>query len=161
MRSILSRSLASALQLLLLQACGSGGTTAGIALGNHLSGYGARVWAFGVCDDPDYFLDHIDGLFRDLGAPEGGCFPKRCCRAGRCVMRRHWCRRIRPLMNGSIPSTSVLAGVRAGELVTVVQAKGSGYAISQSDELQVMKDVAEATGWALPRKHHVSSKLGG
>lgn len=28
-------------------ACGSGGTTAGVALGNHLSGYGARVRAYG------------------------------------------------------------------------------------------------------------------
>ena len=54
-----------------MQACGSGGTTAGIALGNHLSGYGARIWAYGVCDDPDYFYDFIDGLYRDLGVPEG------------------------------------------------------------------------------------------
>lgn len=53
------------------QACGSGGTSAGIALGNHLSGYGACVWAYGVCDDPDYFYDHIDGLFKDLGVPQG------------------------------------------------------------------------------------------
>jgi hypothetical protein len=30
-----------------LQACGSGGTTAGLALGNHLAGYGARVHAYG------------------------------------------------------------------------------------------------------------------
>ena len=46
------------------QACGSGGTTAGLALGNHLSGYGARVRAYGVCDDPDYFYRVIDGLYR-------------------------------------------------------------------------------------------------
>lgn len=30
-----------------LQACGSGGTTAGLALGNHLAGYGAKVHAYG------------------------------------------------------------------------------------------------------------------
>lgn len=46
------------------KACGSGGTTAGLALGNHLSGYGARVRAYGVCDDPDYFYGFIDGLYR-------------------------------------------------------------------------------------------------
>lgn len=34
-----------------LQACGSGGTTAGIALGVHLSGLGLNVHAYGVCDD--------------------------------------------------------------------------------------------------------------
>ena len=51
-----------------MQACGSGGTTAGVALGNHLSKGGARVHAFGVCDDPDYFYDYIDGLFQGLGA---------------------------------------------------------------------------------------------
>jgi hypothetical protein len=32
----------------IVMACGSGGTTAGVALGNHLSGYGARVTAYGV-----------------------------------------------------------------------------------------------------------------
>lgn len=51
----------------IVMACGSGGTTAGLALGNHLSGYGARVHAYGVCDDPDYFYDYIDGLYHGLG----------------------------------------------------------------------------------------------
>lgn len=54
-----------------MQACGSGGTTAGIALGNHLSNYGAKIWAYGVCDDPEYFYSYIDGIFKDLGAPSG------------------------------------------------------------------------------------------
>lgn len=53
---------------LLLQACGSGGTTAGIALGNHLSGLGLRVHAYGVCDDPAYFYGFCDGLLAGLGA---------------------------------------------------------------------------------------------
>lgn len=42
-----------------------------MALGNHLSKYGARVWAYGVCDDPDYFYEYIDGIFEGLGVPEG------------------------------------------------------------------------------------------
>lgn len=50
-----------------VMACGSGGTTAGLALGNHLSGYGAKVTAYGVCDDPDYFYDYVDGLYSGLG----------------------------------------------------------------------------------------------
>ncbi|KAL4457486.1 hypothetical protein ABPG75_012351 [Micractinium tetrahymenae] len=49
-------------------ACGSGGTTAGIALGNHLSGLGLRVHAYGVCDDPAYFYEFCDGLLAGLGA---------------------------------------------------------------------------------------------
>lgn len=51
-----------------MQACGSGGTTAGIALGNHLSGLGLRVHAYGVCDDPAYFYGFCDGLLAGLGA---------------------------------------------------------------------------------------------
>ena len=50
------------------QACGSGGTTAGIALGNHLGGLGLRVHAYGVCDDPPYFYRFCDGLLEGMGA---------------------------------------------------------------------------------------------
>jgi hypothetical protein len=49
------------------QACGSGGTTAGLALGAHLAALGAGVVAYGVCDTPDYFYDFIDGLYGGLG----------------------------------------------------------------------------------------------
>jgi D-cysteine desulfhydrase family pyridoxal phosphate-dependent enzyme len=49
-------------------ACGSGGTAAGTALGVRLAGLRARVTAFGVCDDPDYFHDHADKLFAAMGA---------------------------------------------------------------------------------------------
>ncbi|CAK0786246.1 hypothetical protein CVIRNUC_009459 [Coccomyxa viridis] len=52
----------------IVNACGSGGTTAGLALGNHLSGMGATVHAYGVCDDEEYFYDFIDGLYKLLGA---------------------------------------------------------------------------------------------
>eukprot|EP00878_Enallax_costatus_P016119 GHUV01016906.1.p1 GENE.GHUV01016906.1~~GHUV01016906.1.p1 ORF type:complete len:353 (+),score=116.29 GHUV01016906.1:1288-2346(+) len=51
-------------------ACGSAGTTAGIALGNKLSGLGAAIHAFTVCDDPDYFYEEIDGLIGELGYKE-------------------------------------------------------------------------------------------
>lgn len=51
------------------QACGSGGTTAGIALGNHLAGLGLRVHAYGVCDD-EACEEGFEGALRMLA----------CCR---------------------------------------------------------------------------------
>lgn len=49
------------------QACGSGGTTAGLALGFHLSGSWLPLSSYGVCDSPEVFYDDIDGLFKGLG----------------------------------------------------------------------------------------------
>ncbi|GLJ38908.1 hypothetical protein SUGI_0793120 [Cryptomeria japonica] len=49
-------------------ACGSGGTTAGLSLGSHLSSLKAKVHAFSVCDDPDYFYDYTQGLLNGLNA---------------------------------------------------------------------------------------------
>ena len=50
-----------------LQACGSGGTTAGLALGLHLSGSKAKLHSFGVCDDPEYFYNYIQELIDGMG----------------------------------------------------------------------------------------------
>ncbi|KAK9798127.1 hypothetical protein WJX73_003347 [Symbiochloris irregularis] len=94
----------------IVMACGSGGTTAGIALANYLSGHKARVWAFGVCDDPEYFYSFIQGLLDELGAG------------------------------------SNKIGATARDLVTCVQAKGGGYAISSSAELQFMQHIAQSSG---------------
>jgi 1-aminocyclopropane-1-carboxylate deaminase/D-cysteine desulfhydrase-like pyridoxal-dependent ACC family enzyme len=55
-----------------LQACGSSGTTAGLALGAKLAGLGADVHAYAVCDNPDYFYAEIDGLLQELGYTETG-----------------------------------------------------------------------------------------
>ena len=60
-------------------ACGSGGTAAGVALGVALAGLPTKVVAFGVCDSPQYFYDHIDALFAQLGAP-GGLRARDCLR---------------------------------------------------------------------------------
>lgn len=49
-------------------ACGSGGTIAGLALGSWLSTLKAKVHAFSVCDDPDYFFDYVQGLIDGLKA---------------------------------------------------------------------------------------------
>ena len=54
-------------------ACGSGGTAAGLALGVAWSGLGAagtELVGLGVDDDPDFFYDKLDGLYRALGLPE-------------------------------------------------------------------------------------------
>nr|CAD1827227.1 unnamed protein product [Ananas comosus var. bracteatus] len=49
-------------------ACGSGGTIAGLSLGSSLSSLKAKVHAFSVCDDPDYFYDYVQGLIDGLQA---------------------------------------------------------------------------------------------
>ncbi|KAH9316534.1 hypothetical protein KI387_025161, partial [Taxus chinensis] len=86
-------------------ACGSGGTTAGLSLGSHLSSLKAKVHAFSVCDDPDYFYDYTQGLLDGLNA-----------------------------------------GLNSRDLISIVNAKGLGYAMSQSEELQCVCQIAEATG---------------
>ncbi|KAH7853114.1 hypothetical protein Vadar_033430 [Vaccinium darrowii] len=47
-------------------ACGSGATVAGLALGSWLSQLKAKVHAFAVCDDPDYFYEYVQGLIDGL-----------------------------------------------------------------------------------------------
>ncbi|KAG2664822.1 hypothetical protein I3843_16G098900 [Carya illinoinensis] len=49
-------------------ACGSGGTIAGLSLGSSLSTLDAKVHAFSVCDDPDYFYEFVQGLLDGLDA---------------------------------------------------------------------------------------------
>ena len=51
-------------------ACGSGGTTAGVALGCALCPTLAsvRVRAYGVCDTPEYHREFVRGILRDMGA---------------------------------------------------------------------------------------------
>ncbi|KAG5536003.1 hypothetical protein RHGRI_023706 [Rhododendron griersonianum] len=49
-------------------ACGSGATTAGLAIGSWLSEWKAKVHAFSVCDDPDYFYEYVQGLLDGLQA---------------------------------------------------------------------------------------------
>ncbi|MCO5579918.1 hypothetical protein L7F22_033785 [Adiantum nelumboides] len=51
-----------------VMACGSGGTTAGLALASHLSTLKARVHAYGVCDDAEYFYNYVQGLLDGMNA---------------------------------------------------------------------------------------------
>ncbi|KAL5721708.1 D-cysteine desulfhydrase [Ranunculus cassubicifolius] len=49
-------------------ACGSGGTIAGLSLGSWLSSLKAKIHAFSVSEDPDYFYDYVQGLLDGLHA---------------------------------------------------------------------------------------------
>lgn len=46
---------------------GSGGTLAGLALGNYLAKIGIRVWGICASDDATYFHKEINDLLKDLG----------------------------------------------------------------------------------------------
>ncbi|KAB1203975.1 putative 1-aminocyclopropane-1-carboxylate deaminase [Morella rubra] len=52
----------------IVAACASGGTIAGLSLGSWLSTLKAKVHAFSVCDDPDYFHNFVQGLLDGLEA---------------------------------------------------------------------------------------------
>ncbi|XP_057975832.1 putative D-cysteine desulfhydrase 1, mitochondrial isoform X2 [Malania oleifera] len=49
-------------------ACGSGGTIAGLSLGSWLSKLKAKIHAFSVCDDPNYFYEFVQRLLDGLQA---------------------------------------------------------------------------------------------
>lgn len=51
-----------------LSATGSGGTTAGLILGNTLFDLGFHIAGVNVCDDRAYFLREIDTIFKEFGA---------------------------------------------------------------------------------------------
>ncbi|XVF50374.1 hypothetical protein PTKIN_Ptkin04bG0094500 [Pterospermum kingtungense] len=89
-------------------ACGSGGTIAGLSLGSWLGALKAKVHAFSVCDDLDYFYNFVQGLIDGLQA-----------------------------------------GVNAQDIVSIINAKGQGYAINTSEELKFVKEIAAATGVVL------------
>ncbi|KAG6584431.1 putative D-cysteine desulfhydrase 1, mitochondrial, partial [Cucurbita argyrosperma subsp. sororia] len=52
----------------IVEACGSGSTVAGLALGSWLSTLKAKIRAFSVCYDPDYFHKLVQGLLDGLHA---------------------------------------------------------------------------------------------
>lgn len=102
-------------------ATGSAGTAAGLALGFHLAGSPTRVRAYCVCDDPSYFYDEIQRHLDEL-----------CCGGGG--------------GGGGGREENAASAPRARDIVTVVQAKGAGYAISRPDELAFLRSVAASSG---------------
>ena len=106
----------------IVMACGSGGTTAGIAVGVALAFTYKQldlptVHAVGVCDSPDYFYQFVAGIVDEMGF-------------------------MRP---SEFESTEDF--VRAH--LVVHQGKGAGYAASRPEELAFIESVAVATGVAL------------
>ncbi|GER38454.1 D-cysteine desulfhydrase [Striga asiatica] len=89
-------------------ACGSGGTIAGLSVGAWLSELRAKVHAFCVCDDPDYFYEFSQSLLDGLQA-----------------------------------------GVSSRDILDIKSAKGLGYAMNTAEELNFVKDIAQATGIVL------------
>ncbi|OMO69409.1 Tryptophan synthase beta subunit-like PLP-dependent enzymes superfamily [Corchorus capsularis] len=103
-------------------ACGSGGTIAGLSLGSWLGALKAKVHAFCVCDDPDYFYDYVQGLIDGLQAGVNS-------------------RDIVSILNAAVMVGHF--GYRS------FQAKGLGYAMNTSEELKFVKEIATATGVVL------------
>ena len=104
-------------------ATGSAGTAAGLALGFHLAGSPTLVRAYCVCDDPEYFYDeiqkHVDELCGGVGKGAEG---------------------------GGESAAAALPSPRARDIITVVQARGSGYAISKPEEGRFLRSVASSSG---------------
>ncbi|GFR47123.1 hypothetical protein Agub_g8810 [Astrephomene gubernaculifera] len=123
-------------------ACGSGGTSAGLALGSHLSSLGARVHAYGVCDTPEYFYNFIDGLFAGLGASSAAATTSAATAAAETTSAAT------AAAEGK-GGTSSSISVDARSLLRVVQSRGSGYAISTDEELRTTQAVSAATGVVL------------
>nr|XP_022287846.1 putative D-cysteine desulfhydrase 1, mitochondrial isoform X1 [Crassostrea virginica] len=47
--------------------CGSGGTVAGLCIANHLTGSKVKVHAVTICDDANYFHNHVNETLQDVG----------------------------------------------------------------------------------------------
>ena len=103
----------------IVMACGSGGTTAGIALGAALCpGLGRpTVSAYGVCDSPEYFYEFVGSILSDMNAPVEDVI-------GRVLM----------------PGVKE----RVGGVLRCVQAKGTGYAMATEEELGTTAAVARS-----------------
>jgi len=108
-------------------ACGSGGTAAGVALGAALCPELRKpnVWAYGVCDSPEYFYEYVGDILRDMGAPVKDIVGERIADMGA----------------SSDGGTPMVGGV-----LRCVQAKGAGYAMATEEELATTAAVAKATG---------------
>lgn len=87
-----------------------------------------------VCDDPDYFYAFMQNILDELGATQdavGAMSPGR-----RCSGSKH----------AALSAACVLAGASIQDMITVRQAKGAGYAMSRTQELVYMQQIAQDTG---------------
>lgn len=164
--------------LLWRKACGSGGTTAGLALGVRLSGWNARVHGYGAAPESPHPLPwHVlDDSMPSPPPPSEAPGPQVCATARATSTTtsagcwRAWARRQKrwaPLPRSWSEWCGRGAALRARPPCSLlcltphwlrclgqVNAKGVGYAISTEEELQVMKQVRRglrpASGVPLP-----------
>lgn len=145
-----------------VQACGSGGTTAGLALGLHLSGSGLAMVSYGVCDSPKVFYSDVDGLLEGLGHDTSSGKSRTLNipikhmlhyqRRGRNVFEMAivsplFCAgRLAPQFRVTHSDVITCAGGAASDIFAAHQAKGLGYAMSSEAELRFTLDVAQQTG---------------
>ncbi|PPR81167.1 hypothetical protein GOBAR_AA39549 [Gossypium barbadense] len=144
-------------------ACGSGGTIAGLSLGSWLGALKAKVHAFCVCDDPDYFYDFvqdlIDGLQAGVNARDIVSIINICLLIS--MLQKYQVSGIglRPYLFKDLNLNSKLEkqednhfkgwGRKETTQTSGTRAKGLGYAINTSEELKFVKEVATATGVVL------------
>ncbi|KAL2896895.1 Bifunctional D-cysteine desulfhydrase/1-aminocyclopropane-1-carboxylate deaminase mitochondrial [Bienertia sinuspersici] len=121
-------------------ACGSGGTIAGLSLGSWLSNLKAKVHAFSVCDDPDYFYDFVQGLLDGLKADI--CSHDIVNIKNVCVLVLALKILVAVIM--TLFCLDVLSNKSSRSAIFI--AKGLGYAINTQEELKFVKDIAAATG---------------
>ena len=133
--AILSSSSSSSTLDHVVFACGSGGTAAGIALGLCLAfspldtstdddnnTTPPTVHAIGVCDDPDYFYNHVAKIAVEMGFRLPGTTTQPSLEDVTAFVRRH---------------------------LIAHQGKGLGYASSTPEELEFLSHFARATGIVL------------
>ncbi|GAA0155697.1 deaminase [Lithospermum erythrorhizon] len=115
--------------------CGSGGTIAGLAIGSWLSSLKAKVTAYCVCDDPRYFYDYAQDLLDGIQAN---------------VNSRDIVNIVNIFTIGYMTflwrSQFYHGRYLQSDIYDFSLAKGLGYAMNTSEELQFVKQVVEATG---------------
>ncbi|KAH9610038.1 hypothetical protein KSS87_012258 [Heliosperma pusillum] len=123
-------------------ACGSGGTVAGLSVGSWLGNLKAKVHAYSVCDDPNYFFEYVQGLIDGLKA---GVSARDIVNIQNDSMLQWFNLLFQPLVYVYHISSSEHFWTQA-DLYGHSQAKGLGYAMNTEEELKFVKDVASITG---------------
>ena len=106
---------------------GSGGTAAGLAIGMYLSGMykTTKLHAVGVCDNPEYFYNHIKEVAVEMGLEkdEGGA------------------------VESKDKEGEIMMNIR--EFCHIYAGQGIGYAKSTTEELAFIVGLAKQTGIVL------------
>ncbi|CAI5496655.1 unnamed protein product [Closterium sp. Naga37s-1] len=129
-----------------------GGTSAGLALGVHLSSLSSScVHAYSVCDSPAYFYDYIQGLLDGVTSKPGSVDSLNLARVIEQVKGAGYAISTEEelqLVKGGRLRYQHGGGATAGA-VAIGSVKGAGYAISTEEELRLVQSVAQSTGIVL------------